>query len=148
MPNTPNVSLPYPTSTDYVANGYLDIENLATAVDNLYGATVTYTPTLTNVTGGATTGQYLWNGKWLIVWATITAGTATAAGTVAISLPAGITSNGYLQPCNGMRGSAVASAYVSSNSTTITCTADAAGNNFTLGQTVSTYRVSALLEVQ
>lgn len=148
MGTTPNLSLPYPASTDYIANGYSDIENLALGVDDIYGATTSYTPTTTNVTGGTKTGNYRIDGKWLTFWAQITSGTATAAGTVTISLPAGVTSAGRVQLVNGMKGAAVASAYVNSNSTDVTCHVDAAGNNFALGGSVGTYRIDGRIEIQ
>ena len=45
------------------------------------------TTTFTNVTGGAISGAYMQVGKTLFVRGTFTAGTVTASGTIAITLP-------------------------------------------------------------
>lgn len=57
----------------------------------LGAAWTAYTPTLTNLTGGAASGAFAQVGKTLFLRGNISAGTVTAAGIVSISLPAGLT---------------------------------------------------------
>lgn len=148
MGTTPELGLPYPADTDYVANGYLDIENLATAVDDLYGPSQSYTPTLTNITGGTAGGWYKLNGRWLDFFVAVTAGNTSAAGTFGIELPITGTSAGYTQLVNAMKGAGVVSAYISANSNEVTCTAHVDGSNFTNNENVATYRVQGRIEVE
>ena len=150
MGYTTNLALPYPADTDFVGDGYLAIQNLADVVDGYFGASTSYTPTTTNVTGGTKAGQYNLVGHWLDFWVQISGtATATAAGSITISLPAGLiaSSAGYVQPVNAMRGSNVSAAYVLSSADSVTVFADATGANFTLGQSVVTLRVSGRIEV-
>ena len=118
MGYTTNLALPYPADTDFVGDGYLAIQNLADTIDGYFGASTSYTPTTTNVTGGTKAGQYNLVGHWLDFWVQISGtATATAAGSITISLPAGLiaSSAGYVQPVNAMRGSNVSAAYVLSS---------------------------------
>lgn len=61
-------------------------------------AGATYTPTLTNITGGTASGKYRYlNAKTIHIQAAITAGTWTTAGTVVtVSLPSGIQTDSFM----------------------------------------------------
>lgn len=110
----------------------------------------TYTPTLTNVTSGTTTGSFRADGTFR---ASITAGTATAAGTITISLPSGWTAaaGSFATPVVALHNNGggtfidVSSRVVASGST-VTVYADGAGASFTLGQSVIC-TVSGVLEL-
>lgn len=91
MPNTTNLSIPYPNATDLVSLGYDQIADVATGIDGFFGAWTSYTPTGTNISGGSYAAAYKKIGKIGFVRINITAGTATAAGSVAVTLPSGWT---------------------------------------------------------
>lgn len=75
--------------------------------NNLTSAWTSYTPTFTNVTGGAGLFAYLLLGKTLFIRGQFTAGTATAAAVVGFSLPASLTvPTTYSQPLAGLLGQA------------------------------------------
>lgn len=148
MPNTPNLNLPYPADTDYVANGYLDIEQLATAIDNLFGPSSTYTPGTANISSPTVVGHYLIVGKWLQVWVQISAGTATATGTVDVELPPPYYATGRTQLVLGNHTGDLCRAYVASNSNLITIAKDYTGANFNNGHNLATTRVQGWVEVQ
>lgn len=148
MPTTTNLSLTYPASTGYVTNGASDMGTLATDIDNLYGALTTYTPTLTNVTGGAATGRYRRLGKIGILHVQMTAGTATAAGPITISQPSGWTILTLgVQALNATNG-ATGLVNAGSTGTTITVYASTAQANFALGASVAGIRVTGWLVLQ
>lgn len=91
MGTTTNLSITYPAPTDLVANGATDMQTIAEDIDDYFGAWTSYTPTGTNITGGTYSAAYRRMGKIGMVRVNITAGTATAAGSVAVSLPSGWT---------------------------------------------------------
>lgn len=103
----------------------------------------TYTPTLTNVTGGTVSAEYVRVRDKVWVEGNITAGTATAAGVITVSLPSGlaVTSRRDVIPVSvilrvgGVFGRVVAGR-VQSSGTEITIYASNAAGNFTLGQDV------------
>lgn len=143
MPTSTNLSLVTPASTDYVTNGATAMTTLANGVDAFWGTLTNYTPTLTNVTGGTVVGRFVKMGKLGYVLVYLTAGTATAAGTITATLPAGWTSaSGASQVIPAVNGSALASVTVGSAATTMTIRADASGNNFTLGASLTNIRVN------
>lgn len=151
MGTTPNLSLPYPASTDYVANGYSDIENLATGVDNLFGAMTAYTPTSANITSLAGDFAYTLFGKLLYVSGDVTAGTATASGSITITLPAGITTVGRQQPVdagNEVGGGGICYALSGANGTSVVIYADANRGNWGAGASLTGVSFSAWLEIQ
>jgi hypothetical protein len=78
--NTLHVTGPVVMDTDVTNNGAL-----------WTGAWATYTPTFTNITGGA--GAFRWKriGRIIYLHGAFSAGTATAAAAIQVSLPAGIT---------------------------------------------------------
>lgn len=111
-----------------------------------------YTPTLTNVTGGTPTATYtIGPGKKLDLHMNMVAGTVTAAGSFSVSLPSGIATaaSPTIQLSVGQIGGtpALASARSAGGATTIVCFADAAGNNWAAGAALSTYRLSASLQI-
>lgn len=148
MPTTPNLGLPYPTDTDYVANGYLDTQQLADAVDALFGPSASYTPATTNITSPTVVGHYLLLGKWMLLWVQISAGTVTATGTVDVQLPLGLFATGRAQLLLGQHTSDVCRAYIASNTDVVTITKDANGANFNNGHSLATTRVQGWIEVQ
>lgn len=145
MPTTTNLSIVTPASSDYVTNGAVAMQTMADDIDGYWGALTAYTPTTTNVTGATTSGFYVRMGKLGFVFAQISAGTATANGSVSLSLPSGWTST-RVSPLDGQRGTVTTTAFATAG-TTITCHKDSDGTNFTLGDTVSTYRVVGWLEL-
>ena len=88
MPTSTNLSLVTPASTDFVMNGATNMTTLANGVDAYFGAWTAYTPTSTNISGGAFTAAAKKIGKIGFVRINITSGTATAAGSVQVTLPA------------------------------------------------------------
>lgn len=141
MPTSANLSLVTPASTDLVTNGASAMTTLANGIDGYYGPPTTYTPTTTNVTGATTTGRYVRIGKMGLVTLAITAGTATAAGSITLSLPAGWTNIAFRVPMPALNTNAAVAAYVGASATSVTVWADAAANNFTLGASVTGVRV-------
>ena len=53
MPNTPKMTIPYPSSTDLVKDGATAMQNLATAVDNKSGLVLLNTTSFSGVTSQA-----------------------------------------------------------------------------------------------
>lgn len=150
MGTTTNLALPYPASTDYVANGYLDIQNLAQDIDAYFGASTAYTPTFANVTGGAGTFTYRNMGKFLYVSGDFSAGTATAAGSITVTLPAGITTVARQQPVdagNEVAGAGVLYAISGASGTSVVIYGSAARGNFGAGASLAAVSFSAILEV-
>lgn len=91
MPSTTNLSISYPAATALVSQGYQQIADVATGIDAYFGSWTSYTPTGTNISSGAYTAAYKKVGKIGFVRINITGGTATAAGSVSVSLPSGWT---------------------------------------------------------
>lgn len=150
MGTTTNLALPYPASTDYVANGYLDIQNLAQDIDAYYAASTAYTPTFANVTGGAGTFTYRKMGKFLYVSGDFSAGTATAAGSITVTLPAGETTIGRQQPVdagNEAASQGVLYALSGASGTSVVIYGTAARGNWGAGASLTGVHFSALLEV-
>lgn len=148
MPTTTNLGITYPDSTAYVTNGAADMGVIATGIDALYGALTTYTPTLGNVSGGTVTGRFRKLGKIGIVHVQFTAGTATAAGLVTATLPAGWTTLALgVQGLNANNG-ATGIVYAYASGTTITVTSSTGGANFALGASVASVRVTGWVIIQ
>lgn len=145
MPTSANLSLVTPASTDLVTNGATAMTTLANGIDAYYGAPLTYTPTLTNVSTGTAAGRYVRIGKLGFISVGFSAGTATAAGTIAVSLPAGWTTVTVIQAVPAVNGSAVCTATAAASGTTVVIRADAAGSNFTLGAAVTGVRLNGWL---
>lgn len=148
MPTTTNLGITYPDSTAYVTNGASDMGVIATDIDALYGALTTYTPTTTNVTGGTVTGRFRKLGKLGVLHIQFTAGTATAAGVITASLPAGWTTLTLgVQGLNANNG-ATGIVYAYASGTTVTVGSSTAGANFTLGASVASVRVTGWVLIQ
>ena len=150
MPNTTNLNLPYPASTDYVANGYLDIQNLATDIDSLYGALTAWTPTFANVTGGAGSFVYRFFGKLLYVSGDFSAGTATAGGSISVQLPFATNTAARQQPVNAgndAAGTGLLYALVGASGTAVVIYGTAARGNFGAGASLTGVHFSGWLEV-
>jgi len=109
-------------------------------------ATITWTPTTTNVTGGTVAGSGVRNGNVFDFTITITAGTATGAATVTATLPTGFTTLAARnQLCLGYTNTLVL-AFTNAGAATVTLTASAAGAAFGAGASVvSTITGSTIL---
>jgi hypothetical protein len=145
MPSTTNLGIVTPTSNDFVTNGATAMTTMADDIDAYFGAPTTYTPTTTNITGGTVTGRFTRMGKLGIISIGISAGTATAAGTVSCSLPSGWTTAGVSQVLPAFNGTALISVNAAASSSTVTIRADATGNNWTLGASVVGVRINGWL---
>lgn len=145
MPTSTNLSLVTPASTDYVTNGATAMTTLANGIDAYYGNPLTYTPTFGNVTTGAGTGRYVRIGKLGFLSLGITAGTATAAGAITLTLPTGWTTAPVIQVMPCRNGNPLAAASVAASGTVVTVYTDAAANNFTLGASVTGIRLNGWL---
>lgn len=141
MPTSTNLGLVTPASTDYVTSGATAMTTLANGIDAYFGAATTYTPTLTNVTGGTVSGRFYKIGKLGFVHVFFSAGTATAAGNVTATLPAGWTTLAVGAQTLGATsgGGAI---FASASATTITITSSPAGATWTLGASVAGIRVT------
>lgn len=148
MPTTTNLGLTYPASSGYVTNGASDMGTLASNIDAFFGAPTTYTPTLTNVTSGTASGRYVRMGKLGLVSIGISAGTATAAGTISATLPSGWTTVAVIQIVPAVQSTTTAvviSVTAAASATTVVIRADAAGANFGLGASVVGVRLNGWL---
>jgi hypothetical protein len=108
-----------------------------------YGSATSWTtvaaPTLTNVTGGAATLKYVVIGKTMIFFGEVTAGTATAAGSITVSLggATGATTGGQPQVISAIAaGTTVITARVLSAGTGVQIFGTNAGGNFGAGASV------------
>lgn len=138
MPISTNLGLVTPTSAGFVTNGAVDMQTLANGVDAFYGVMTAYTPTYTNCSGPVMEARYRKIGRMLHVMIDGTAGTVTAAGTITISLPPGLTSLPSRTPvCAEFAGTGVVHAWVVASGTAITVSGTAAGGNFAAGANLS-----------
>ena len=137
MGTTTNLALPYPANTDFVAQGYAQIQNLATSVDNYWGAWTAFTQATAgvgqvNITGFTLTGAYKVIGKTLWMQFSI-AGTATAAGSVTVTWPTAIAAlnSSFAIPIRSMNATSnTISARIEPNSKQITIWSSIAGANW------------------
>jgi hypothetical protein len=108
-----------------------------------------YTPTLTNVTTGTASGRYMAIGKTLHFTVRITAGTATAANVVTLSLPSGMTSvAGFVQILAATGPANVGTlAYCTASSTAVTVHKGAATINWTAADSVASLNVTGVIEL-
>lgn len=105
-----------------------------------WGAWSTYTPTLANVTGGTVAGAYQQFGKTMFLNLNITAGTATGAGPITISLPGSATA---LRLCNvtallnvGGATTSTVSARITAGGAVVSVYETTAGGSFAGGESV------------
>lgn len=145
MPTTTNLGLTYPASTGYVTNGASDMGTLASGIDAFFGAATTYSPTFTNVSGGTTSSRFTRMGKIGIFSVGFSAGTATALGSITVSLPSGWTTVGVIQVVPARNGNALCSAAVAASGTTVTVYADAAGASFAAAASLTGIRLNGWL---
>lgn len=117
---------------------------VADATQAILSAGSSYTPTLTNVTGGSVSASYQQWGKMVHLSIEITAGTATAAGTVGLTMPGGASAV-RTQGLTAMLAGAYRSARVTT--TNITLAADTAGANFGAGASLANTRINGWVEV-
>lgn len=142
MPTTTNLGIVTPASSDYVTNGAVAMQTMADDIDAYFGAPSTYTPTTTNISGGTVSGRYTRMGKFGFIQISVTAGTATAANSISFTVPSGWTNAAYTQIVPARNGNAIVSAAASASGTTIVVWADAAGNNFGAGASLTGIRVN------
>jgi len=147
MPTTTNLGITYPSSSGFVTNGATDMGTIATTIDAFYGAWTSYTPTLTNTTGGVVTGHYRKIGRLLYVRGHISAGTATIGGGLTASLPSTYTTIDRQQPVPCSYNTAAVSAYASASATVINIRKDAAGTAWTGGNSYVGLNWLAVLEI-
>lgn len=148
MPTSTNLGLVTPASTDFVMNGATNMTTLANGVDAFFGAPTVYTPTYTNVTTGAADARYRKIGRLGFVTIDMTGGTATAAGTISISLPAGWTHVAQRLPVTALNvGSGLISCEVAVSGTAFTVYASSAWANWTLGAALSGVSINAVLQL-
>ena len=132
-----------------------DPEQLGTAylgsnpaiVDRATVATAgSWTPTLTNVTGGTVAGSYVRTGNALDFTITITAGTATGAAVITATLPTGFTTLAARNQLVQGYTNTLVLAFTTAGAATVTLTASAAGAAFGAGASVvSTITGSVIL---
>lgn len=145
MPTTTNLGIVTPASSDYVTNGAVAMQTMADDIDAYFGAPSTYTPTTTNVSGGAVTGRYIKMGNLGIVHINLSAGTATAAGSVSFSLPSGWTAISFAQVVPARNSNSLITAQTASPWTSITVWADEDGTNWGLGASLTGIRLNGWL---
>lgn len=116
---------------------------VADAIQAILSAGSSWTPTLTNVTGGTVDCSYQRWGKMVYISLEFTAGTVTAAGTVSFTTP-GSASAVRPQGLHAMNGAVLRSARVVT--TSITVAADSAGANFGAGASLVNTRVNGWFE--
>jgi hypothetical protein len=105
-----------------------------------------YTPTLGNVTGGVGTFAYLLVGKTLLLRGNLTAGTATAAGLVTVTLPAGMTGAAIPQYL-GVSQSRTQRMGILNNGTNVLELNNSDGSTFTLAFSLVALRWAGVLEL-
>lgn len=118
--------------------------SVADALQAILSAGSSWTPTLTNVTGGTVSCSYQRWGKMVHVSIEFTAGTATAAGTVGLTMPGG-SSALRTQGLLAMNAGTLRSARVTT--TNITLAADTSGANFGAGASLVSTRINGWVEV-
>lgn len=148
MPVTTNLNVTYPSSTDYVANGATAMGTIATGIDAFFGAFTAYSPTFTNVTGGAASGRFVKIGKIGFFRATVTAGTATANGTITVSLPSGWNiESSFGQVVDATNANSTAAVINTANPDRVVVYKDAANTAFTAGNSVASVRLQGWVEL-
>lgn len=116
----------------------------ADAIQALASAGTAFTPSFTNVTGGAATATYTQVGKLVYISVDITAGTATAAAACSFTLPGSVSA---VRP-QGVFCMNVANLQAARVVTT-SCTfyATAAGGNFGAGASLVSTRINGWFEI-
>lgn len=136
------------TGTATIANGVITNAMLSTATSELGTSWTSWTPTFNNVTGGAATCAYMLMGKTLFFRIRMTAGDATAIGTIGVSLPSGMTHIGVVAPVAGMNGTVVAHARANINATEIRIYKNQSGANWAAFESLTSVSVYGVIEIQ
>ena len=113
-----------------------------------FGASTTYTPTTTNVTTPTATGRYIRYGRmgWFNV--AISAGTATAANVITLTLPSGWTGAAFSQVVSGAGPANVGVlCYVASSATVVTVQKGIATVNWTAADSAAFINVAGFIEL-
>jgi hypothetical protein len=121
-----------------------------TAIAADHAAWTNYNPTpFTNVTGGAATAYYLQMGKTLFIRGTFSAGTATAAAVIQVSLPAGMTAKnaGGGQAIMAQNNNAAVGSNIASNGTTIRIAKDMAFGNWAASDSIANVHWNGVIEL-
>jgi hypothetical protein len=144
MPTTTN-GLTYPAATA-TPNGPSAIQQLATDIETKLlsapSSPTSFTPTLTNVSGGTLSAKHVKVGKEGRVYLEFSAGTVTATGVVTITLPSGWTADTNIgSALSAIRSTAPVSARVAGASTTILLV-DGSGNSLTAGTSLVSLRIT------
>jgi hypothetical protein len=130
-----------------VAAGHITTARLSTTTGNIAGTWTTYTPTFTNVTGGAATARYMRVGKTLHFRVDFTAGTATAAGAVTASFGPAANSAAVAQLALGLNTTQVVTVIVSASTQFATIYASDNAANFGAGAALSGVLVQGTIEL-
>lgn len=130
-----------------VAAGHITTARLSTTTGEIAGAWTTYTPTFTNVTGGAATARYRRVGKTLHFRVDFTAGTATAAGAVTASFGPAANSVAVAQLALGLNTTQVVTVIVSASTQFATIYASDNAANFGAGAALSGVLVQGTIEL-
>lgn len=125
-------------------------DRISTASGELRGAWQSWNGTpFTNVTGGTWVGEYLLVGKTLFLNGRFSAGTATAASFVRVTLPASLTAPVALQSMHALFGIGVIHASVGNSETSIVISGTQAATNgaFTAGASLTAVHIIGVIEV-
>lgn len=147
MPTTANgFTYPAATATPDVPR---DIQQLTTDLESKFGsvlaAPTSYTPTLTNVTGGTVLGRHWRIGKIGFIDIEITAGTATAVAAITASLPAGWTADATVgSAIAALRNTTTVSARVLPGGTVVNVT-QADGTGFPASPALTSLRITGMV---
>ena len=148
MPTSTNLGLVTPASSDFVASGAVNMQTLANGIDAYYGSMTAWTPTFTNCTSPVVEARYRKIGRMIHLMVDGSSGTVTAAGTITISLPAGLTHLAMRTPVSAeFAGTGVIHAYITSSGTAITVTGTAAGGNFSAGANLGNLSLNVMTTV-
>jgi hypothetical protein len=121
-----------------------------TAIAADHAAWTNYNPTpFTNVTGGTATAYYLQMGKTLFIRGTFSAGTATAAAVIQVSLPAGMTAKnaGGGQAIMAQNNNAAVGSNIAQNGTTIRIAKDMAFGNWAASDSIANVHWNGVIEL-
>lgn len=107
------------------------------------GAWTTYTPTFTNITSGAGTFAYAQFGKTVHLRGNFSAGTATAAASIQVSLPSGMTATAATVVAAQNNNTDIGS----NITTTVRIFADTAAANWGVGASIASVHFNVTFEI-
>lgn len=141
------MTVPNLATDDIINEAWVDA--VMTDVNAIYGSWTAYAPAFTNVSGGVANAAYKLVGKTLHFRVQMTAGTATAAGTIGIGLPAGLTAAGiHLIPGHRSSAGLLIAFTNGAGATAVTVYQDHVGSNWAAGASLTFLRIAGTLEVQ